>query len=66
VIAAEALALWGVLIAIRMLAARAFHISPWYGLTLPLGALVFTSMMFASAYKVLSGKGVTWRGRTYK
>ena len=46
-------------------ACRAMHISPWYALTLPLGALVFTLMMFTSAYKILSGQGVTWRGRSY-
>ena len=46
-------------------ACRATHINPWNALTLPLGALVFTLMMFTSAYKVLSGQGVTWRGRSY-
>jgi hypothetical protein len=42
------------------------EISRLYALTLPLGALVFTAMMLASAVNVLSGKGVTWKGRTYK
>ena len=56
---------WAFLLALRVLAARAFHISPLYAFTLPLGALIFTGMMFASAFKVLSGKGVTWKGRTY-
>jgi hypothetical protein len=32
---------------------------------LPLGALVFTGMMLASTIKVLSKRGVTWKGRTY-
>jgi chlorobactene glucosyltransferase len=50
----------------RARAARAFRISPTYALTLPLGALVFTAMMFASAYRVLSGQGVTWKGRRYQ
>ena len=45
--------------------ARAMHISGWYALTTPLGAGVFAAMMFTSAWKVLSGRGVTWKGRTY-
>jgi chlorobactene glucosyltransferase len=49
----------------RVRAANAFKIHPLYSLTLPLGALVFTSMMFTSAYNVLSGRGVYWRGRRY-
>ena len=40
-------------------------ISPWYAFTLPLGAAVFAAMMFTSTWKVLSGKGVTWKGRMY-
>lgn len=64
--AVESVALWYYLIWNRVQAARAFHISPGYALTLPLAALVFTAMMFASAFKVLSGRGVSWRGRTYR
>jgi hypothetical protein len=62
----EALILWAVLLWIRSLAARAFNISPLYAFTLPIGALIFTAMMFASAFKVLSGVGVTWKGRRYR
>jgi hypothetical protein len=40
-------------------------ISAWYALTTPLGAGVFAAMMLASAWKVISGQGVTWRGRKY-
>jgi chlorobactene glucosyltransferase len=64
-VALEAAALWAFLLRYRVQASRAFHISPWYALSLPLGALVFTGMMAASAYKILSGQGVTWRGRRY-
>jgi chlorobactene glucosyltransferase len=63
--AAQSLLVWGYLIYQRVKACRALHINPWYALALPLGALVFTLMMFTSAYKVLSGQGVTWRGRSY-
>jgi chlorobactene glucosyltransferase len=64
-IMAEALLLWGYLLIMRALAARAFNISGIYAFSLPLGAFVFTAMMFASTFKVLSGKGVTWKGRLY-
>jgi chlorobactene glucosyltransferase len=61
----EALALWGYLIFWRVLASRRMGIPVWYALTTPLGAGVFAAMMLTSAWKVLSGRGVTWKGRTY-
>ena len=61
----EVTLVWGYLIYWRVCAARAFNISPWYALTLPLGAAIFAAMMFTSAFKVLSGRGVTWKGRRY-
>jgi chlorobactene glucosyltransferase len=65
-IALEAVILWYSLIWFRVQAARAFRIPPAYAFTLPLAALVFTAMMIASTFKVLSGQGVSWRGRTYR
>jgi hypothetical protein len=62
----EALVLWGDLIYIRGAVAHSMHISRWYALTTPLGAAVFTAMMLTSSWKVLSGQGVTWKGRKYK
>ena len=62
---AQALIVWGYLIHERVKACRALNINSLYALSLPLGALVFTMMMVASAFKVLSGKGVSWRGRSY-
>jgi hypothetical protein len=41
------------------------EISPWYAFTTPLGAAVFAAMMIASAFQVISGKGVSWKGRMY-
>ena len=61
----EAVLLWGYLIYWRVLASRSMGIPAWYALTTPLGAGVFAAMMLSSAFKVLSGKGVTWKGRTY-
>jgi chlorobactene glucosyltransferase len=61
----QSLLVWACLLIQRARAARAFHIPAWYALTLPLGALLFTAMMFASAFKVITGIGVSWKGRTY-
>ena len=65
VVVVESLLLWGYLIFIRAKVATNMEISPWYAFTTPLGAAVFGAMMFTSAWKVLSGQGVSWRGRTY-
>jgi chlorobactene glucosyltransferase len=64
--ASEAAVLWAYLLWVRAQTARAFSISSWYALTLPLGALVFTAMLFTSAARVLSGQGVRWKGRVYR
>ena len=63
---AESLLVWGYLIYVRGKVALNMQISSWYALTTPLGAGVFASMMLTSAWKVLSGQGVTWRGRNYR
>jgi chlorobactene glucosyltransferase len=65
VVIAESLVLWTVIVYVRARVAIGMGISPWYALTLPLGAAVFAAMMFASTGKVISGKGVTWKGRIY-
>jgi chlorobactene glucosyltransferase len=64
-VVAQSLAFWCVLIYVRARAAKKMGISPCYALTTPLGAGVFAAMMLSSAWKVISGRGVTWRGRTY-
>ncbi|MDP1714776.1 MAG: glycosyltransferase [Anaerolineales bacterium] len=61
----ESILVWGYLIYIRAKAARGMNISSWYALTTPLGAGVFAAMMLTSAWRVISGKGVIWKGRTY-
>ncbi|MCK6538880.1 MAG: glycosyltransferase [Anaerolineales bacterium] len=61
----EALALWAYLIATRARVAAKMNIPRWYALTTPLGAAVFGAMMLASAWKVVSRKGVAWKGRVY-
>ncbi len=62
----EALIVWGALILARALVARGMNISAWYAWTTPLGAGIFAAMMLTSAWKVISGRGVTWKGRVYK
>jgi len=61
----QALLVWGFILYYRAQVARHMSISPGYALTTPLGAGVFAAMMFTSAWKVLSGKGVSWKGRRY-
>jgi chlorobactene glucosyltransferase len=62
---AKSLILWAIVIYARARVSVGMGISPWYALTLPLGAAVFAAMMFASTWRVLSGKGVRWKGRIY-
>jgi chlorobactene glucosyltransferase len=64
-VAGEAALLWGYLVFWRALACRGMRIPMAYALTVPLGAAVFAGMMLASTWKVLSGRGVTWKGRRY-
>jgi chlorobactene glucosyltransferase len=66
VVAGEAIVLWSYLLWKRLQACVYFKIPGWYAFTFPLGALIFTLMMLASAYDVLSGQGVSWKGRRYQ
>lgn len=64
-VALEAALVWAYLLFWRLLANRDLHVPLAYALTAPLGAAVFAAMMLVSAWKVLSGQGVTWKGRRY-
>jgi len=64
-VAAEAAAVWGLVLYARAMVARHLKISAWYALSLPLGAGIFAAMMATSTVRVLTGKGVVWKGRTY-
>jgi chlorobactene glucosyltransferase len=66
VVILQSLLVWGYLLYYRMVIAKKMNISPWYAWTTPLGAGIFAAMMLTSAWKVISGQGVTWRGRTYR
>jgi chlorobactene glucosyltransferase len=61
----EALVIWAALIYVRSIVAARMAIPRRYAFSTPLGAAVVAAMMFASAWKVISGRGVTWRGRRY-
>ena len=61
----ESFVLWAYVIFVRAQVAEKMEISRWYALTTPLGAAVFAAMMITSAFQVISGKGVTWKGRSY-
>ena len=61
----KSLTVWGMLLYARARVADKMNIPAWYAWTTPLGAGVFAAMMLASAWKVISGQGVTWRGRKY-
>lgn len=65
VVTGEAGLLWGHLLWKRLQACREFGIPAGYAFTFPLGALIFTAMMLASAFNVISGRGVLWKGRRY-
>jgi chlorobactene glucosyltransferase len=66
IVTGEACVLWVFLVYNRIQACRAFHIPDGYAFTFPLGALIFTAMMAASAFNVVSGRGVSWKGRRYR
>jgi chlorobactene glucosyltransferase len=61
----EALIAWLYLLFWRVRVALHLGIPLWSTLFTPLGALLFSAMMFTSAWNVLSGRGVRWKGRTY-
>jgi len=45
---------------------RSFDLPRRYLLTVPLGAIMFLAIIINSLYRLLSGKGVTWKGRSYQ
>jgi chlorobactene glucosyltransferase len=54
------------MIALRVAVCRSLNIPAAYALTYPLAVAVGDVMLLASLYRVLSGKGVRWKGRTYR
>ncbi|MEW6241745.1 MAG: glycosyltransferase family 2 protein, partial [Chloroflexota bacterium] len=62
----KSLVIWAALLYARAAVGHGLGISRLYALTVPLGAGLFAAIMLTSAWKVLSGQGVTWRGRAYR
>jgi chlorobactene glucosyltransferase len=62
---AKSMIFWMIVIYARARVATGMRISPWYAMTVSLGAAMFAAMMFTSSWKGLAGKGVTWKGRRY-
>jgi hypothetical protein len=60
-----ALAAAGIPAAVHAAAGRVLGISPFYGLTHPLGALILGYMLARSAVVTLWKGGVEWRGTFY-
>jgi chlorobactene glucosyltransferase len=53
------------MLALRAAICTQVGVPPVYALTYPLGVAIGDAMLLYSAYRVLSGKGVQWKGRTY-
>ena len=53
------------LLALRMALARYLGVSPLYALAYPLAVLLGDGMLLWSAYRYLSGRGMSWKGREY-
>lgn len=54
------------MLGLRVSVCRQMGISPLYALTYPLSVAVGDAILIYSLYRVLSGRGVRWKGRTYK
>jgi chlorobactene glucosyltransferase len=62
---------FGVLQIAPMLAVRAWvchklDVPLWYAVTYPLAVTVGDAMLLFSVYRVISGRGVSWKGRIYR
>jgi len=53
------------MLALRAAICKQVGVPPAYALTYPLGVAIGDAMLLYSAYRVLSGKGVRWKGRIY-
>jgi chlorobactene glucosyltransferase len=59
------LAAWVVFVSLHMLVNRRFGVPARYALTAPLGWALSCVVLLASAYGVLTGRGLTWKGRKF-
>jgi chlorobactene glucosyltransferase len=61
----EATAFWVYFLRNRIIDLAQYKIPATFALTAPVGIIYFSSMMLDSYYRVRSGRGLTWKGRTY-
>lgn len=54
------------MLAVRLAVCRQVGVPPQYALTYPLGVAVGNAVLLYSLYRVMSGKGVQWKGRVYR
>ncbi|HEX9371854.1 MAG TPA: glycosyltransferase [Roseiflexaceae bacterium] len=58
-LAALAILCWG------WLARRRYRIGPWWGALLPIGMVIYFGLAARALLRLRSGRGVTWKGRTF-
>jgi chlorobactene glucosyltransferase len=56
---------WALFVSLLALVNRRFGVHALYALTAPLGWLLSCAVLVASAYGVLTGRGLTWKGRRF-
>ena len=60
-----ALASWALFVSLHMLVNRRCGVPARYALTAPLGWVLSCAVLVGSAYGVLTGRGLTWKGRKF-
>jgi hypothetical protein len=58
-----ALLVWAVQVAIFAVINFSWKLPVAYALTVPLGHALFVAILFNSAFRIVTGSGVTWKGR---
>jgi chlorobactene glucosyltransferase len=61
----EATLFWAYFLRNRIIDLASYKIPAAYALAAPVGIIYFSGMMLDSYYRVRSGRGLTWKGRTY-
>jgi hypothetical protein len=57
------LLVWAIQVTIFAVINLSWDLPIAYALTVPLGHALFVAILFNSAFKIMSGSGVTWKGR---
>jgi chlorobactene glucosyltransferase len=62
----EATLFWAYFLRTRIADLSSYNVSPFYAFTAPVGIVYFSAMMLDSYFRARSGRGLTWKGRTYQ